>query len=278
VAALLAIASALTFGASDFAGGLAARRSPALGVAAASQVAGLLVLLPGLLLLPGVASTAAFSAGALAGGAGAAGLVLYFRALAIGPMGVASPLAAVTGAALPVAAGLLLGERPSGLALVGIVVGLGAVVLASGGELTRAGASRLGRGPLLALLGGIGFGVFFVGLDASPADSGLWPLLGARASSIVLLAIALRLRRSGLPRGRDAVWLAAATGVLDMVANTLFLAATRAGLLSVAALITSLYPVVVAALAHRVLAERLDRLQWVGVAACLAAVALIAVS
>lgn len=293
---LLALASALTFGASDFAGGLAARRGPVLAVTILAQAAGFLILIPALLVLPGALSTSALLAGALAGVAGAGGLVLYLRALAIGPMGVASPLAGVTGAALPVGFGIVAGERPSILASVGIVLGLLAVVLATGGDRSAARApvaSRVAsatrvaimsrvvagsrRGPVLALFGGLGFGVFFVALDASPEGSGLWPLAGARVSALVLLlVIASVLRRSWRPGARDAAWLAVATGVLDMIANSLFLASTRAGLLSLAALISSLYPVVVAALAHGLLRERLDRLQWIGVAACVSAVALIA--
>lgn len=272
--ALLALASAVTFGASDFAGGLAARRAPALVVSAWSQAAGLLVLLPGLLLLPGVASSAAMGAGAIAGVAGACGLVLYFRGLALGPMGLASPLAGVTGASLPVVIGLSAGERPSALAGAGIALGLVAVVLATGRDLASA-THGVGRGPVLALLGGFGFGVFFVALDASPGDSGLWPLLGARVAAIALLMATIAVRRPSMAGGRGFLPLAVATGCLDMVANVLFLLATRSGLLSIAALITSLYPVVVAALAHGLLRERLDRLQWGAVAACLAAVALI---
>ena len=151
-----------------------------------------------------------------------------------------------------------------------------AVVLATGRDLARSRAASL-RGPALALVGGFGFGIFFVGLDASPAGSGLWPLLGARVVSVVLLVGLLRLRRARLPHDRATWWLAVATGMLDMLANVLFLGATRAGLLSLAALLSSLYPVVVAALAAGVLRERLDRLQWAGVAAGVSAVALIAV-
>lgn len=279
MSALLALSAALTFGASDFAGGLAARRAPALTVSWFAQAAGLLILAPGLLLLPGVFSSAALSAGAVGGIAGAFGLVLYLRGLAIGPMGLAAPLAGVAGAVLPVAIGFGTGERPSTLAVVGIGLGLGAVVLVGGRDLAagaRSGVSN--RGPLLALLGGFGFGVFFVALDASPADSGLWSLVGARAASLVLLAVALVVRRAGVPRDRRFLALAIATGTLDMVANVLFLASARAGMLSLAALISSLYPVVVAGLAHGLLRERLDRVQWGAVVACLGAVGLIAMS
>ncbi|MEX1164153.1 MAG: EamA family transporter [Nitriliruptor sp.] len=277
--ALLALSAALTFGASDFAGGLAARRAPALTVSWFAQAAGLLVLAPALLLLPGVLSSSALAAGAVGGVAGACGLVLYLRGLAIGPMGLASPLAGVAGAVLPVAIGFGTGERPTTLATVGIALGLAAVVLVGGRDLAagaRRGASS--RSPLLALLGGVGFGVFFVALDASPADSGLWSLVGARAASLVLLGAALAVRRVGVPRDGRFLALALATGTLDMVANVLFLGAARAGMLSLAALITSLYPVVVAGLAHSLLRERLDRVQWGAVVACLGAVGLIALS
>lgn len=275
MAVLLAAAAALTFGASDFAGGLASRRAPVVGVTVVSTAAGFLVLLPGLLLFPGTSSVDAWVAGLVAGAAGISGLVLYLRGLAIGPMGVASPLAGVTGAALPVLVGVVAGERPSSLASLGIGLGLVAVVLATGRDLTRAGSASV-RGPVLALLGGVGFGVFFVGLDASPAGSGLWPLLAARLISLLLVVGLLAVRRRPMPADATTWGLAVATGVLDMVANGLFLAATRSGLLSLAALLSSLYPVVVAALAAGFLHERLDRWQWTGVAAAVGAVALIA--
>jgi drug/metabolite transporter (DMT)-like permease len=277
VATLLAVASALTFGASDFVGGLASRRASALTVSWLAQAAGLLVLLPGLLVLTGQPSLRAVAVGAAAGIAGASGLVLYFRGLALGPMGLASPLAGVTGAALPVVVGFAAGESPSTRAMVGIGLGLLAVVLATGRDLTAMRGGGVGRGPLLALLGGLGFGVFFVALDASPADSGLWPLLGARGIAIVALGAVLLARRGAATvKTQGVLGLAVATGCLDMVANVLFLEATRAGLLSLAALLSSLYPVVVAALAHGLLRERLDRLQWTAVAVCVGAVALIA--
>jgi hypothetical protein len=273
MAALIALASAVTFGAADFAGGLAARRVPAITVTALSQLAGLVVLMPALALLPGVASAPALWSGAAAGVAGAAGLVVYLRALAIGPMGVASPLAGVVGAILPVSVGFAAGERPGGLAVTGIGLGLVAIVTATWSRGTDARITDL-RGPGLALLGGLGFGVFFVALDASPADSGLWPLLGARLSSLALLGVFLVFRRRLAVAG---AWgLVLATGLLDMLANVLFLEATRAGLLSIAAVITSLYPAVVAVLAHRLLGERLGRRQRLGVAACVLAVMLIA--
>lgn len=275
---VLALASALTFGAADFTGGLAARRAPVIGVTALSQVAGALILLPAVVLLDGVLSVEALAAGAVAGVAGGGGLVLYLRALAIGPMGVASPVAGVVGAALPVAFGLVAGERLSTLAIGGAVLGLVAVVLASSGRsVSLADAAQRIHGPVLALLAGLAFGLFFVALDASPAASGLWPLVGARISSLMLLGAAMAVRRRPRP-DRAALPLIVLTGALDMVANVLFLLATRSGLLSLAALLASMYPVVVALLARAVLKERLAGRQRVGVALCLVAVGMIAVS
>lgn len=270
---VLALASACAFGVSDFAGGIAARRASSLIVTAGAQLAGLAVLLPVLVLLPGRASPPAFALGALAGLLGASGLILYLRCMAIGPMGVVSPLAALVGVAVPVAWGVVLaGERLSVSELLGVVLGAVAV----GCVAYVRGRTRLAdlRGPVLALAAGAAFGGFFVALDASPAESGLWPLLGARCTGIALLGVLLRVVQRPRPDARTS-WLIVVSGGLDMTANVLFLLATRADLLSLSALLASLYPIVVVVLARRLLTERLTRLQTLGVAAALGATALI---
>ena len=296
MAALLALASATTFGFADFLGGLASRRAHPLVVAALSQVAGLLVLA---LVLPlsGVApTTTALWFGGVAGIAGAGGLVFYFRALAIGPMAVTAPLAAVVGAALPIGVGLATGERPGPLAFVGIGLGVVAVALASrpgpdtddrahapgphdgvgdGGGLRAGDPGGLQAGLTAAVLAGVAFGVFFVTLDAAPDDGGLWPLLGARITGIVLLAGLLGRRRPAVPDGRG-IGIGLVSGLLDMTANVLFLLATQTGMLALVAVLTSLYPVGVVLLARTVLRERLGRVQWLGVAAAVGATILIA--
>jgi uncharacterized membrane protein len=275
----------MTWGVSDFLGGLTSRRADELLVAALSQVAGVLVLALVLPLTTGVVSPEALLWGALAGLGGAGGLVAYFRALAIGPMGVTAPVAALVGAGVPVTAGLLLGERPGALAYLGIAVGLLATVLVTrqtadpdgptASDLATADPTRLRRGVLWAALGGGLFGCFFVGLDMTPADSGLWPLLGARAGGLTLLVGLLALRRPALP-ARSVARVALGSGVLDMAANTLFLLAVREGLLVLVSVLTSLYPVGIVLLARGVLKERLGRTQWMGVGLALAASALIA--
>jgi drug/metabolite transporter (DMT)-like permease len=300
MAALLALASATTFGFADFLGGLASRRAHPLVVAALSQAAGLAVLAV-VLPLAGVMPTAtAMWFGGVAGIAGAGGLIFYFRALAIGPMGVTAPLAAVVGAALPVGVGVAMGERPGPLAFVGIALGIAAVALASRPGPTadgtpvdvgagapdglragapdglRAGApDGLRAGLTAAVLAGVAFGVFFVTLDAAPDDGGLWPLLGARITGIVLLAGLLGRHRPALPDPRG-IGIGLVSGLLDMTANVLFLLATQTGMLALVAVLTSLYPVGIVLLARAVLRERLGRVQWLGVAAAVGATILIA--
>jgi drug/metabolite transporter (DMT)-like permease len=274
VGLVLALGSALSFGMSDFTGALAARRASAITITITAQVAGLLLLLPALILLPGRSSTGALLLGALAGLVGSGGLVLYLRCMAIGPMGVVSPLAALVGAAVPVGWGVLLaGEQLAVSDLFGVVAGLAAVVMVAyvpGSSILAAGT----RGPLFAAAAGVSFGLFFVALDATPGDSGLWPLLGARAGALVLLLALLSIARRSFPTGQ--AWaLAFVSGVLDMSANVLFLLATRTGLLSLVSLLASLYPVVVLLLARQVLHERLTRLRTFGVGLALVATALI---
>jgi drug/metabolite transporter (DMT)-like permease len=268
-----ALPAAVSYGVADFAGGLATRRtSNTLAVIAISQLAGTVPLLPALLLLPGRPSAAAAGAGALAGIAGSAGLLLYFRGLARGPMGVVAPVSALTGAGLPLLVGVLAGESAGPLTAGGVVMALLAVALAAAGT-ARDGAAA--GGLLLAIGSGVGFGLFFVALDASPADSGLWPLLAAKVAAVVVFGAVVLARRSS----DEALWtrcgLIVLSGAADMVANILFLLATRNGALSVSAVVVSLYPVVVVMLARFLLGERLTWLQASSVALALTASALL---
>lgn len=266
-----ALPSAIFYGVGDFAGGLAARRAPVLAVTLVTQVAGLALLVPAVLLLPGTLSAAAAGWGVLGGLAGATGVLLYFRGLAVGPMGVVAPLSAVVGAGLPLAVGLLQGERPGALAAVAIAVALVAVVCATAGSRSDAAATT---GVLLGLAAGLGFGLFFVAMDAAPADSGLWPLTAGRLASVaVLVAVCLVRRPGGVG---DGLRLAVGAGVADTVANVLFLVATRIGDLGVSAVLVSLYPVVVVLLARTVLRERLTPVQLAGAGLALTASALLA--
>jgi drug/metabolite transporter (DMT)-like permease len=291
----VAFPAALAYGACDFAGGLAARRAPVLVVTLVAQTAGLLILLPALCLVPGRPSVTAFTLGAVAGIAGSAGLLLYLRALAVGPMGVVAPLSSVVGAGLPLVAGVLSGERLGPFTVLAIVVALVAILLATAGTRRDAAATT---GLLLGLAAGVGFGLFFVGLGATSDDSGLWPLLAGRVTSLTLVtALVMRHRLPLRPRSAvlqpepagpaapvpvpvrapSPVRLMVVSGIFDSMANVLFLFSTRLGDLGVSAVTVSLNPVVVVLLARVVLRERLTGMQLASAGLALAASVLLAV-
>jgi len=275
VGVLLALLAAASFGASDVTGAVAARRVSALTVTLAIQAVGLVALLPVVLLVEGTPSPGAWLYGGLAGAAGTTGLVVYLRAMAAGPIGVVSPVAALVGAAVPVGWGVAIAGDQVGLqGTVGIVLGLlavGAVAYVPGGSTQGATSATL----VGALLSGAAFGLFFVALDATPAGSGLWPLLSARLVAVtIMLAAVISRRRALLPHGAGG--LIVISGVADVAGNALFLLATRVGLLSLVGLLASLYPVVALLVARWWLQERLTGLQAAGVGAAMAATGLLA--
>ena len=269
-----ALGASLSYGFADFVGALAARRTSALTVTFGMQTFGLILLLPLLPLLPGRVSVSALAIGALSGAAGTVGLVIYLRSMAKGPIGVVSPLAAVSGAAVPVAWGsFVLGDELSAWQLLGVLLALVSVVVVAWVPGSTVGAADLG-----GILGGLGsgvlFGTFFIALDATPPDSGMWPLVGARAASAIGVVVLLRIVSRPAHPGPVIPHILLA-GALDMGANVLFLLATRGGLLSISALLSSLYPVVTLLLARQVLRDRLHPVQATGVVGALAAMALL---
>ncbi|MFC0862457.1 EamA family transporter [Sphaerimonospora cavernae] len=271
----LATASAVIFGTADFFGGLATRRSRVLAVVVLSQLGGLALIGALIPFLSGSPSAPALMWGLAAGVVGGAAIVLFYRALAAGMMSVVAPTTAAASMALPVIFGLVAGDRPPALALVGIAVGLFAVVLVSREPNGPASAFKIGP-VLAALAAGAGFGAFFVLIKLAPAGTGGWPLLAARAASVTLVAmLALAARRSLRPLpGSLPVTIAA--GVLDMAANVLYLLAVQRGMLSLVAVLASLYPASTLLLARYVLGERLSPVQIAGVGFALGSIALIA--
>ncbi|MBT8192008.1 MAG: DMT family transporter [Acidimicrobiia bacterium] len=258
---LLALLSAVTFGAADFLGGVATRQSErVLAVVVLSQLAGLTIVLVVLAAAGGELIREDIGWAAGAGVAGSAGLVLLYRGLGIGTMSVVAPLSAMLAAVVPVVWGLSTGERPSTPALIGVPLALVAIALVSG---ARVGS--FGRGPGVAegIGAGVGFGFFFI-LIANSESAELWTLTFARIASIsVIVAIAL-LSKASLKPGRGTGWFVLGAGVLDMAANLLFLMAERRGLLTLVAVITALYPASTVILAQFVLHERLVRTQIIG--------------
>jgi drug/metabolite transporter (DMT)-like permease len=277
VAVFLAGLSALMYGAGDFCGGVSTKRGALVPVLVTSQLIGMVIAVGASLAMGTPLPAAADLAwGVLGGVCGAAGLGALYTALASSPVAVASPLAAVVGAAIPVALGLTLGERPGLTQWIGIAVSLPAIVLLTAGPRAGADAAAARRAALLGTVAGIGFGLFFFAVSRTSHASGLWPLVAARIVTIsVVAAWAVATRRSLDPRG-PGLPFAALSGVLDMGANIAFLLASRLGALTITAVVTSLYPGPTVILAVVVLRERLGAARAAGLALALAGVALIA--
>jgi len=278
VFAVFAILSAVTYGAADFLGGMASKRHQAMGVVVVSQIVGavlLLALLP--VLGPDEYRLADFGWGAAAGLIGGTGLIFFYRGLSTGRMSVAAPLSAVTTALVPLTFGLFIGDRPSTTATIGIVAALSSIALITRERTPDEGETR-NTGALDGFLAGIGFGAFFILISRTDPTSGIWPLIGARAASIPFVAIlAASLGRRIRPTRMLDKTIAGA-GVLDIAANALFLLAVRAGLISLASVVTALYPASTIVLARVVLKERLTVPRLAGVALALTGIALIATS
>jgi drug/metabolite transporter (DMT)-like permease len=276
VGILLALASSAMWGTADFLAGELSRRRAALAVAGASQLVGLAFMLVALLLsgeyAAGVPLQDYVGWSILASLSGLSGLVAFYTALASGRMGVVSPIASL-GVLVPLGVGLLRGESPSGLQNFGILIAVVGVVLASGPEVS----GKVGLRPvLLALLAALMFGSFAVFLAAGSQASAVLTLTAQRTTSaVVILALALIAGSIGGLQRRDLPQLTV-IGVFDVGANLAFGIATTLGLLAVVAVLGSIYPVVTVILAWAVLRERLLPVQYVGVAATLVGVALIA--
>ena len=274
---LLALASSALWGTSDFFAALKSQTMAAPAVVAVTQGIGLMALSAILLVRHTGLSPSFTGSGPLwaigAGAAGTLGLVCFYTALASGTMGVVAPISSL-GALVPVFLGLLTGEQPSATAWVGMAVAVTGAALASGPELTGAVPPRP---VLLAAVAAACFGTALYCLDRGARYALLETLWGMRLTSVVLfLIVGLLVRSVGGTRVRDLPALAV-IGLGDVTANGLFAFSSSRGMVSVASVLGSLYPVATLFWARLILGERLRRVQAVGVALTLAGVGAIAV-
>jgi len=275
VAILLGLAAALSYGASDFMGGIGGRRASVGSVVLVQQPFALLAtIIVWAVYRPSGPTAGALGWGALSGLGNGLGTVALYRGLALGRMSVVAPLSAVLAAVVPAAVGIALGERLAVPAAAGMVVAIPAIVLVS----LNAMPQDLGHsGVWEGIASGVGFGMLFVALDRAGTASGAWPLLPGQAVTLAV-AIPLGLWMSrGEGHRRRAVPYGAAAGALGALAALTFLSATGQGQLAVVAVLTALYPAVTIALARLVLGERWNRAQGAGLVAAALSVALISV-
>jgi drug/metabolite transporter (DMT)-like permease len=272
---ILALASAALYGLADFSGGLASRRTAMWKVVAWSQLLGLPLLVAGLLVVEASeVTTRDLVFGALAGILGLLGIAALYQALAKGSMSIVSPITGTLAALIPVVVGLALGEVVSDRQWVGIACALLAVVLVT---YHRTATSLTAQVLMLSIVSALWFAAFFVALDQTSVDAGLWPLVAARVVSVPTAFAIARLRSNASPPDRSVFPIVAVAGFADMAANVAILLALQRGSLGTTSVLSSLYPVFTVLAAVVVLREHPNRVQWTGIGLALIAAVLLAV-
>ncbi|TDP96682.1 GRP family sugar transporter [Labedaea rhizosphaerae] len=267
---LFALGSALCYGISDVAGGLLSRRVHFGLVAVLGQLGGLLVTLVAAPLVDSDPTIADFAWGALSGLGTGIGMLFLFRGISAGALSVVVPVVAVGGLALPVLVGVVvLGERPSLLAWLGIVVAVPALWFVSLGDDEGTAA-----GVVSALISSVGIAVQYLALAQAGPDAGVWPVLAGRVTAVLAILPAVRWRKI---EAKDALG-AGAVGALAAIALVLYLLATRQQLVVIAVVLSSLYPVIPVLVGITALRERLTRRQSVGLLAAAASVVFLGIA
>ena len=278
IAIALSLLSAVAYGLSDFVGGVLSKRASPWSVALVGQTAGAALVLALTLMTSGTPTAADLGWAVVAGVGNGLGTAFLYRGFAYGRMGVVAPVSGVGAALLPVAVGLLAGERPAALVWVGIVAALPGIWLVAREPSTpRPGETPTeATGVVDGVLAGLGFGSLFAALAQIPEEAGFLPLALNQVVAVVVIVLAAALHRAPwLPRSRAAV-AGVSTGVLGTLATGAFLLASQQGLLTVTSVLASLYPAVTVVLAATVLREHVHRAQAAGLVLCGVAVALVA--
>lgn len=277
--AVLATLSAALFGTADFLGGLASRRHRALIVTVRSQLVGFGILLVAAVVVPAAAvGTRDILLGVVAGVSGGIGVVALYAGLATGRMGVVAPITAALSGTLPAVYDIVRGTHVRPLGVVGIALALTAVVIVSLTGHQPGESDSPGRALIFAVVAGVGFSGSIISYASTAHTSGFWPLVAARATTIVMLGtiaiVWLRTLKLDATALKPAMW----AGVFDGFANIAIILALRSGPLAIASVLAALYPVATVLLARFVLEERLHVWQQVGVALALVAVVLSALA
>ena len=268
------LSSAVAWGAGDFTGGFATKRSNVFSVITVSQfVGGIFLVLLALGFGEKIPDFSRFLLGGLAGLSGVLGLVALYTGLARGRMGIVAPLSAVVTAVFPVIVGMSAEGLPGRAQIMGFFMALVAIWFLSysfSGPRVRPGELYL---PVLA---GLGFGLFFILIDRAIGESVLWPLVGARIASIGVMALFILISNRSLIPGKGQMPFMVLAGIFDATGNAFFALATHLGRLDISAVLSSLYPAATVLLAWAILKERLRWSQWLGAIIALVSLGLIA--
>ncbi len=277
---LYGIASALSWGAGDFAGGLSSRKVGAYRAVFYADFFGLFVLIVAFFIYPEDLPVArVLWASAIGGVLGSIGLLVLYYSLVKGQMSIAAPVSALFAALLPVIVGSITEGLPSLLQLIGFALALAAVWLISQGSRTKGfHVSRLSdlRLPILA---GVGFGCYFIFMHNATQNSNatLWPMIVSRVAGTLLLLVFVLARREPLSVPRDAWKVVLINATLDLAGNFFYILASQTGRLDISAVLSSLYPGATVVLAWLLLNEHISRWQVVGIVLAVGAIVLFAI-
>lgn len=276
-AILFGIASALTWGAGDFAGGIASKRSSPYAVVIWGDIVGMTVV-----------SVLAWAVGdplpswgsvvyiLLSSFCGAIGIIILYRALAGGQMSIAAPVSALMAAVIPVFVGVVVDGWPKWLTMLGVVMALVAIWRVARTE--HEGVHRIHWADVrMPLLAGVLFGLFFIFMHQASSESVLWPAVFLRVSSAILLAVIALFTRSSFAIPRTQWWLIVFVGIFDIAGNIFYVLSAQTGRMDIAAVIGSLYPGMTVALAWLILKEKISVWQMAGIALALTAIVMISV-
>jgi drug/metabolite transporter (DMT)-like permease len=273
-AVLLALLGAASYGVSDFIGGIFGKRASPWAVAATGGVGGAVATALLALADPGNPAVADLAWGAAAGIGSGSGTAILYRGLASGRMGVVAPVSGVIAVVMPVVVGVVAGERPGPLVWLGIVSAVPAIWLVA--REPASSSAPDGSGARDGVLAGLAFGILFTCLGQVSDGAGFWPLVLNQVVGVLVVATAATVIGATWIPLQTVAWGGALAGVLGGFATLAFLLATHHGLLSVSAVITSLYPAFTVLLAALVLREHVHRVQAWGLALCGVAVVLVA--
>jgi uncharacterized membrane protein len=273
---LLGLAAAVLYGGGDFLGGMATRRAHVLTVLTLVETAAVIVAVAVAVLSGGPASLPGLAWGFSAGAIGGLGLIVFYVGLAAGPMSVVAPVSGLVSTILPVAVALAGGERPGPAVYAGALLCLVAIVLASAAPEAsdaKGRPRRLARALAYGVASGVAFGLFFLLIRNAGQSGEVWPVAAGRIGELAIVLAAAAVLRPGLLRGITGIsggisgglpLAAASAGVIDVLANLCYVAATRIGAFGLAVVLASLYPGITVLLARVVLGERLRWIQRVG--------------
>ncbi len=275
---LFGLASALSWGAGDFTGGLASRKTGAHRAVLYGEAVGLALLLVfGLVSPQPLPSSISWIYAIIAGALGTAGILLLYMAMVAGKMSIAAPVSALLAAILPVVVGIFSSGFPGYLTFIGFGFALAAVWLVSRSEDGIKDIFSHLSDLRLPLLAGIGFGSYFILMNLASHQVIFWPIVAGRTSGFAVIALFILFRRGEWTPDHSAWPFLILNGILDVGGNFFYVLAGQAGRLDVSAVLSSLFPGATVLLASMVLKEHISRTQWIGIACALIAIVLFTV-